>query len=197
MLKNTDKLDATCQSYKKDTVIRKHEKFMKHLEKYWKRHDQWAICFRDQTLLRGNNTNNYAESSIRILKDIIFRRVNTYNLVQLFDFVTVTFELYYARRLLAVAHNRMDRYIALRFKGLGASKVNMSHIRKPDSEDVYIVKSKGCDGVEYKIDTKKWPTGEPCRHQAAIAPKYNLVSMNYTKFQCIGKVRICSSGGRH
>ena len=80
-------------------------------------------------------------SGIRILKDIAFRRVKAYNLVQLFDFVTVTFELYYERRLLAVAHNRMDRYIALRFKGLGASKVNMSHITKSDFEDVYIVKS--------------------------------------------------------
>ena len=90
---NTDKLDTTCQSYKKDAVIRKHEKIMKHLENYWERRDEWAICFRDQTLLRGNNTNNYAESGIRILKDIVFRRVKVYNLVQLFDFVTVTFEL--------------------------------------------------------------------------------------------------------
>ena len=175
---NTDTLDTTYQSYKKDAVIRKHEKFMKHLENYWERRDEWAICFRDQTLLRGNNTNNYAESGIRILKDIVFRRVKAYNLVQLFDFVTVTFELYYECRLLVVAHNRMDRYIALRFKGLGASKVNMSHIRKSDFEDVYIVKSLSYDGVEYKIDTKKWhctctiawtgkPTGESCRHHAA------------------------------
>ena len=53
----------------------------------------------------------YAESGIRILKDIVFRRVKAYNLVQLFEFLTVTFELYYECRLLAVAHNRMDRYI--------------------------------------------------------------------------------------
>ena len=99
---------------------------MKHLENYWERCDEWAICFRDQTLY----TNNYAESGIRILKDIVFRRVKAYNLMQLFDFVTVTSELYYERRLLAVAHNRMERYITLWFKGLCASKVNMSHIRQ-------------------------------------------------------------------
>ena len=66
---NTDKLDTMYQSYKKDAVIQKHKKFMRHLENYWERRDEWAICFRDQTLLRGNNTNNYAESGIRILKD--------------------------------------------------------------------------------------------------------------------------------
>ena len=143
---NTDKLDTMYQSYKKDSVIQKHKKFMRHLENYWERRDEWSICFRDQTLLRGNNTNNYAESGIRILKDIVFRRVKAYNLVQLFDFVTVTFELYYKRRLLAVAHNRMDRYISLRFKGLGTSKVNMCNIRESDFEYVYIVKSQSYDG---------------------------------------------------
>ena len=69
--------------------------------------------------MRGINTNNYAESGIRILKDIVFRRVKAYNLVQLFEFITVTFELYYKRRLLAITYNRMDRYISLRYKGLG------------------------------------------------------------------------------
>ena len=68
------------------------------------------------------------------MKDIVFKRVKAYNLVQLFEFMTVTFELYYERRLLAVAHNRMDRYIALWFKGLGASKVNVSEIRESDSK---------------------------------------------------------------
>ena len=53
--------------------------------------------------------------------------------MQLFEFMTVTFELYYECRLLAVAHNRMDGYIALQFKGLGALKVNMSEIRESDS----------------------------------------------------------------
>ena len=69
----------------------------------------------------------------------------------------------------------------------------MCHIRESDFEDVYIVKSQSYDGVEYKIDTKKWhctctiawtgkPTGEPCKHQAAVAQKYNLVSMNYIPY---------------
>ena len=82
---NTDKLEELYQRFKEDAVTQKYENFKKHLESYWEHRDEWAICFRDQTLLRGNNTNNYAESGIRILKDIVFKRVKAYNLVQLFE----------------------------------------------------------------------------------------------------------------
>ena len=89
--------------------------------------------------MRGINTNNYAESGIRILKDVVFRKIKAYNLVQLFEFLTVTFEMYYERRLLAVAHNRMDRYISRRYKGLGAQKVNHDSIRKFTEHDHIII----------------------------------------------------------
>ena len=43
---------------------------MKHMEGYWKRKNEWAICFRNRETMQGINTNNYyAESGIRILKD--------------------------------------------------------------------------------------------------------------------------------
>ena len=140
--------------------------------------------------MRGINTNNYAESGIRILKDIVFRRVKAYNLVQLFEFLTVTFELYYERRLLAVAHNRMDRYISLRYKGLGAVKVNEESICKSSTADhVYLVKSTVFVDKEYEVDTQKWtctctvgrtgyPSGEPCKHQHSVAKKYGLTAPN-------------------
>ena len=68
-----------------------------------------------ELLCRGRN---------KTLKNIGFQRIRAYNLVQVFEFIAVTFEMYYKHRLLAVAYNRMDRYIAIRYKGLGASKVN-------------------------------------------------------------------------
>ena len=103
--------------------------------------------------MRGINTNNYAESGIRILKDIVFKRVKAYtcNLVQLFEFLTVTFELYYERRLLAVAHNR---YISLRYKGLGVAKVNQDSIHQStNTSHVYLVKSTVYVDKEYEVDT--------------------------------------------
>ena len=70
------------------------------------------MCYRNSSTLRGIDTNNYySESGIRIIKDIVFCRVKAYNLILVFEFIIVTFELYYMRHLLAIAHNRMDRYI--------------------------------------------------------------------------------------
>ena len=169
---------------KRDSIGLKYSNFAAHLTHYWKRKTEWAVCYRNHSLLRGIDTNNYAESGIRILKDIVFRRVRAYNLIQVFEFIVVTFELYYMRRLLAIAHNRMDRYISLRYKGLGARQVDPSDITQ-SSMTVYIVKSKRCEGHEYEVDTNKWtctcsvgrtgyPSGEPCKHQHAVAKYYNL-----------------------
>ena len=106
--------------------------------------------------MRGINTNTYAESGIRILKDIVFKRVKPYNLVQLFELLTVTFELYYERSLLAVAHNRMDRYISLRYKGLGAAKVNQDNIHESTKAGhVYLIKSTVYMDKEYEVNTSE------------------------------------------
>ena len=88
----------------------------------------------------------------------MFKRVKAYNLVQHFEFLTVTFELYYERRLLAVAHNRMDRYISLRYiKGLGVVKVNQDSIHQStNASHVYLVKSIVYADKEYEVDTQKW-----------------------------------------
>ena len=83
------------------------------MENLWEKRELWAHCFRKTLLIRGNHTNNYAEAGIKILKDLIFGRVKAYNLVQMFYFVVETLELYYKRKLVNVAHNRLGSYIAL------------------------------------------------------------------------------------
>ncbi len=74
----------------------------------------------------------------------------------------------------------MDRYFSLRHKGLGAYQVNNTDITKHDRNNLlYLVKSNHSDR-EYIIDTENWtctcsvgitgfPTGEPCKHQHAVA----------------------------
>ena len=117
-------------------------------------------------------------------------------MVQVFEFITVTFEMYYECRLLSVAYNRMDRHISLRHKGLGAYQVNDKDITKHNQSNAsYIVKSKHGDR-EYIVDTEKWtctcsvgitgfPRGEPCRHQHAVANKYKMNSPNLIPFNSL------------
>ena len=138
--KKETELNVEYEQFLVDKIVKKYSNFMKHMEGYWKRKNEWAICFRNRETMQGINTNNYAESGIRILKDIVFKRVKAYNLVQLFEFLSVTFELYYERRLLAVAHNRMDRYVSLRYKGLGEAKVNQNDICQSTRDShIYLV----------------------------------------------------------
>ena len=93
-------LNSEYNLFKNNLIVKKYKNFAMHMEKYWERRHEWAICFRDKAYMRGIDTNNYAESGIRILKDIVFKRIKAYNLIQLFEFLTITFETYYERRSL-------------------------------------------------------------------------------------------------
>lgn len=198
---NEEKFEKLYMCLINDEIVLKYSNFIKYISTYYARKKEWGICFRNKLLARGNYTNNYSEAGIRILKDVVFKRTKAYNLVQLFDYMTVTFELYYERRLLAVAHNRLDRYIALRFKGLGGQAVAINDISKSNEGDhIYIVKSQSYEDVEYNINTSSGhctctvgftgsPTGELCKHQSAVAKKYNIELPNMVPY--------FSTEGRH
>ena len=68
----------------------------------------------------GNHTNNYAEAGIKILKELVFSRVKAYNLVQMFSFVTEVMDIYYKKKILSLANNRVETYVALRFQGISS-----------------------------------------------------------------------------
>src|SRR2546430_2545754 len=76
----------------------------KHFELMWERRQYWALPFRAGLPMRGNNTNNYIERSFSLLKDIIFARTQAFNPVQIFHFIIMSMERFYARRLLGIAH---------------------------------------------------------------------------------------------
>jgi len=116
--------------------------------------------------------------------------------MQVIEFITVTFEMYCQACLLTVAHNRMDRYVALRFRDLGAQNYKDEDINlRPELENLYTVKSQKFAEIEYTVDVEKGicscslgyygqPTGEPCRHQAAVARKFKLQALNAVPMFC-------------
>ena len=88
-----------------------------------------------------------------------------------------------------VVHNRIDRYISLGYKRLGVGKVVLNGIHQSTkASHVYIVTSTNYYvGIEYEVVTTKctctvsrtgYPSGEPCKHQHAVAQKYNLMAPN-------------------
>ena len=100
------------------------------------------------TLLPGKSflfdviTNNYAEVGIKILKELVFSRVNAYNLVQIFTFIYDIMDTYYQKKLIAISNHRFETYVALQFQGI-AKKVSKASITEKNGW--YTVKSCTCD----------------------------------------------------
>ena len=120
-----------------------YENALKRLQDAHERRSEWAITFRQHELTHGNHTNNFAESGIRIIKDQIFERTKAFNPVQMFQFFTTTFELYYERRLLDLAHNRISPSIAKHFY---RSKELQGAVAIHLTANYYLVKYEGEDG---------------------------------------------------
>ena len=81
-------------------------------------------------MVHGNHTNNYAEAGIKILKELVFARIKAFNLLEMISFVVDVMELYYQRRLIHLANNRIDRFIGLQFCGIKSSSVPAESIKQ-------------------------------------------------------------------
>ena len=118
---NTENLQDAYDKFVASKIASKYPHLLKYFEGFWSRKSEWALVLRKHLMLRGNNTKNISEAGIRILKKIIFQRVQAFNLVQIFDFITITLKMLFEQTLLATAHLQLDSHIVLQFKGMGIS----------------------------------------------------------------------------
>jgi hypothetical protein len=82
------------------------EKFVSRMNKNLSREEEWVQLHRNKLINRNNNTNNYAEATIRILKDIVLSRTKAFNVVALVEFCGTIWNQYFTSRLLSFAHGR-------------------------------------------------------------------------------------------
>ena len=172
--------------FQKCDLVKKYPKYLAYIQSHWIQRKEWAVCYRRHLLVRGNQTNNYAEAGVRITKELVFNRIKAYNLVQMFSFVTECLEMYYSRKLLSVAHNRVDRYVSLKYQGLKCSGIGSEQIAVLDKhEQTYLVDSQTERNVKYLVDMSVGicscmggQDGSPCSHQAAVVKCYGIPSVN-------------------
>ena len=155
------------KSLQSHEVATKYSQFISHMLALWPRRKEWAHCYRQDILLRGNHTNNFAEAGIKILKEIVFSRVKAYNLVQIFHFLTDTMEAYYCRKLLSVSNNRLDTYIAHHFQGCNSSEGYIKEIDGTNKE--FHVRSTTQQDVVYTVDMVLGGRKGQIRHGRRIA----------------------------
>ena len=175
-----------------DGYVHKYPHLGHRLQQFWERRSEWALSYRVDRMMRGNHTNNYAEAGIRILKEIVFGRIKAYNLIQMFEFITNTMEKYFINRYLDMAHSRYRPGIPLRFKDLYDTDVQNSIVAVQELRDsIYCVTEvqSGAGEVEFTLDmdigvcscAKGW-NGNACKHQAAVAKKHKICSVNMPPF---------------
>ena len=95
-------------------------------------------------------------------------------------------ENYYQHKLLSVAHNRLDHYIQVRFRGINTGKISKEHIKDIEGvKDQFYTKSRCDPDAEYQVDMALRTCtcigasdGFPCSHQLAVAIHYRKVSLN-------------------
>jgi hypothetical protein len=121
--KSEDVVDKYADLQLLDT-FQQHPHFTRYFDAIWQRRREWVTSHRLGLFTRGNNTNNYDEVVFCIFKYIICQRTKAFNLIQLFQFITVNLEQYYELRLLHIGHSRFDRALSVRFYGWDGEKVH-------------------------------------------------------------------------
>ena len=92
-------------------IFSRYPQVKDQLGKIFSNRTAWALCYRLALPTRGNNTNNFSEAAMRVLKDSVFKRMKAYNVSQLLDFLSSRLSCYYEQRLLDVANNRFERLV--------------------------------------------------------------------------------------
>ena len=110
-----------------DEMEETYPQAFKYFEDLYEERHLFALCFRNTLLVRGNQTNNFVESQFLIIKDVILGRVKEYNLVALFDRLTVDLENHYKEKLLSVVDGSFDGHYRRRFMGKQKQKNDGTH----------------------------------------------------------------------
>lgn len=138
------------------------------------------MSYRNENLItRNNQTNNYSEATIRILKEIILERSKAYNVVALVEFISIIWDKYFINRLLDFAYNRRNqRDYELQLTKM--KSVDPNSILQID-EFLYKVPSSKDSKKTYDVNTiigwcscYSGKQGGFCKHQALLKQYYDI-----------------------
>ncbi|KAK3865657.1 hypothetical protein Pcinc_028751 [Petrolisthes cinctipes] len=152
-------------SYKRGKVVY----FTKLIEKK----KEWSIYYPAGRLLRGHHTNNFAESALSIMKDIVLNRSEAYNTCQLVMLMNEVYNSYIKHRLLDVAlgctNIKIPKATKSQIKEIVQVNDFLFEVKSESKEEKYFV------DMEIGIcDCPLGQTGAICKHQTAYADKYMM-----------------------
>jgi len=145
--------DSEEELHNSTKVIRKQpeKNFVKRTEDFLLRQKEWVLFHRRGIITRNNNTNNYSEATMRVLKDIVLERTKAFNCVALVDFFVSIWEKYTVKRLLQFAHNRRSGP-RLFYEYMCKQTLNLRSELVQQSDDLsYLVPSETSDLIQFII----------------------------------------------
>ena len=118
------------------------------------------------------------------MKDKLFFRLKANNVIQLIDLLITQSEMYYQRRLLDVALNRIDCSIRPRYLPSSKEKCESLETKQLKSEtfEVHNEKNAQLYHVNMMINIcscKFGINGAPCKHQYVVTRDFNLSSFSF------------------
>ena len=183
-----ENFDASKTLMQSDKTVLKYRNFCDYIKNALQRKEEWALCFRKKLITRGNNTANFTESMIFVFKCVILKRIRAYNLLELVKFITEDLEMYFQRKLLALAFGKpQNLHVTARCFGRDASTVALDNINRDIENPFHFnVTSRTNKNFTYQVDTSlgictcpKGENGSGCAHQAAVALKYGGGNTNF------------------
>ncbi|KAL3216470.1 hypothetical protein MRX96_033051 [Rhipicephalus microplus] len=141
--------------------------------------EEWVQLYRLDVLTRGHNTNNFAEATIRVLKDIILNRVEAFNAVALVDSVALVWEKYFESRILRHAYSHVAAHQLLYKRLLSRMPKDTAEAIQVVGQGQYIVPSATHPSSSYEVYADIGlctclfvKQGAFCKHQALVQKKY-------------------------
>ncbi|KAL3189856.1 hypothetical protein MRX96_020871 [Rhipicephalus microplus] len=128
-----------------------HDAFVYRVLTFLRRQEEWVQLYRLDVLTRGHNTNNFAEATIRVLKDIILNRVEAFNAVALIDSVALVWEKYFESRILRHAYSRVAAHQLLYKRLLSRMPKDAAEAIQVVGQGQYIVPSATHPSSSYEV----------------------------------------------
>ncbi|XP_050034843.3 uncharacterized protein [Dermacentor andersoni] len=159
--------------------------YISRVEPFLNRKEEWVLLFCTKLITRGHNTNNFAEASIRILKDIVLSRTKAFNAVALVESIAEVWELYFKSRILKHAHNRVPTHHLLYDSLLKKAPEGAEALVTSHGDNCFSVPSFGENGEVYDVcgdvglcTCPAGCTGAFCKHQALAHKHFGSILPN-------------------
>jgi hypothetical protein len=162
---------------------KKYGNWRNYLQSHWERRELWCIAWRGAEMC-GNHTNNYAEITVRLYKDMVLSIHKAYNMTALVDFTYTVMEKYYVRILRSFANSReVAPRLLLQALLKKAQYLNTDKITRVRAFTYFVPNERS--GEKYEVDISVGicmdevdKHGKFCKHQAEILKGFSLLPPN-------------------